>query len=202
MGLMQLITVLFGGARNRPLEIIEALRPNAEALSQRGNDLDAATLAQLTAEFARPSRTWFDSIIDGLNRLPRPVITLGMIYVLVLAVHDPIRAAEVFTALAIIPSALWVLMSIVVTFFFGGRMQALDQDFNRDLAGAATALPGIMDQLSELQALRAPVEMAADTPLSADTGPDADATIEVVRPSENPALQAWLEDQRESERGA
>jgi len=190
----QLMAALFGSGRNRPLEIIEALRPNAEALSQRGYGLDAAALAQLTAEFARPSRGWFDSLMDGLNRLPRPLITLGLIYVLVLPVYDAIRAAEVFTALAIIPTSLWGLMIIVVTFYFGGRMQTLDQNFNRQLAGAATALPGIMDQLDELQALRAPVSAEADTPLAADTGPDAAATIEVLRPSDNPALSAWQAD--------
>ena len=187
----QIMAVLFGAGRNRPLEIIEALRPNAESLSRRGYDLDTAALAQLTAEFARPSRNWFDSLIDGLNRLPRPMITLGLVYVLVLPVYDPIRAAEVFTSLAIIPPALWVLMSIVVTFFFGGRMQTSDQNFNRDLAGAATALPGIMAQLDQLQAMRAPAAENAGTPLAAGTGTDAGASIEVLRPSDNPALSAW-----------
>ena len=34
--------------------------------------LASAALAQLSAEFAPRQRGWFDRLMDGLNRLPRP----------------------------------------------------------------------------------------------------------------------------------
>lgn len=187
MGMItQLLAALFGSAgRNVPVEIIEALRGNAEAAAERGGEFDAAALQQFAAEFRNPPRGWFGAFVDGLNRLPRPLLTLGMLVILLLPVWDIGLATEVFTAWSIIPPPVWVLITVVVTFFFGGRMQAHDLNFNRDLAAAATALPAVLGQLREIR------ELTADTPLMADTGTDAAATIDVVQPEPNPALQAW-----------
>jgi len=186
MGMIgQILGILFGSGRNMPVELIEALRGNAETAAERAGEFDSAALAQFAAEFRNPRRGWFDRVVDGLNRLPRPLLTAGAIVILVLPIYDIGLATEVFTAWSIIPAALWTLIAIVVTFFFGGRMQAQDIQFNRDLAGAAAALPGVVAQLREIRAL------SADSPLVAGTGPDAAATIEAVQPEDNPALSAW-----------
>lgn len=180
MGLIQqILATLFGGNRNAVAEVAEVFRVNAEAASARGHDLDAAALNQFAAEFSsRANRTWWDSLVDGLNRLPRPAFTLGVFLLLVWTVRDPAFMAEVFTAWAIIPTPVWALITVVVTFFFGGRAQVKDLDFQRDMAGLVARSRAVLTQREELQALDAPEE----------AGP---AFHPDLPRSTNPALQEW-----------
>lgn len=183
MGLItQIFTALFGGNRNAVKEVAEVFRVNAEAASARGHDLDTAALNQFAAEFvARAGRTWWDSLIDGLNRLPRPAFTLGVFLLLVWTVRDPAFMAEVFTAWAIIPTPVWALITVVVTFFFGGRSQVKDLDFQRDMAGLVARSQAVLNQRAELRALDEP-----DAPKA--SGPDAQSDLPETT---NPALQEW-----------
>lgn len=167
----QIFAALFGGGRNVVAETAEVFRVNAEADAARGHDLDAAALAQMAAEFQyRGRRGWFDRFMDGLNRLPRPALVLGLVWLLVATVRDPARMAEVFEAWAILPAEVWVIFGIVVTFYFGGRHQAKELEMSRSMAEAATAA----------RALGARRDGVADR-------------VEVVENAaeENPALSAW-----------
>lgn len=126
------ITGLFRPAK----ELIEVFKPNAENNAERGHvermavsAQDLASLEQFAAEFqARAGRTWWDSAIDGLNRLPRPLITLGILAFFVLAPIDPLRFAQIAKAYELMPDGFWALLSIVIAFYFGGRMQLKRQD--------------------------------------------------------------------------
>jgi len=90
---------------------------------------DMASLQQFSAEFhARQNRTWWDSFIDGLNRLPRPLITIAILSFFILAPLDPIKFLEIAKAYELMPSGYWALLSIIVGFYFGGRMQLKAQD--------------------------------------------------------------------------
>lgn len=139
-----LFAALFGGGRNVVAETAEVFRVNAEGEARRGHDLDGAALAQLGAEFAyRGQRGAFDRFMDGVNRVPRPAIVVGVVWLLVATVRDPARMADVFAALAVLPEAVWVIIGIVVTFYFGGRHQAKNLDFQRDMTQAAVAARAI-----------------------------------------------------------
>jgi hypothetical protein len=126
------IAGLFRPAR----ELIEVFRPNAESSAERDHvermalsDQDLAALQQFAAEFhPRERRTWWDSLIDGLNRLPRPLITLGILAFFVLAPLQPVLFLEVAKIYALMPDGFWALLSVVVAFYFGGRMQLKRQD--------------------------------------------------------------------------
>ena len=117
-------------------ELIEVFKPNAETSAERDHverlalsDQDLASLQQFAAEFhAREGRTWWDSLIDGLNRLPRPLITLGILAFFVLAPLEPVRFLEIAKIYALMPDGFWALLSVVVAFYFGGRMQLKRQD--------------------------------------------------------------------------
>ncbi|AUC54258.1 carboxylesterase [Sagittula sp. P11] len=148
MGMIQqLAAILFGGNRNAVKELAEVFRVNAEASAERGHALDTAALSQFAAEFvARNQRTWWDSLVDGLNRLPRPAFTCGVFAVLIWTVRDPVFMSEVFTAWAIIPTPVWALITVIVTFFFGGRAQVKDFDFQRDVAGLMARTQAVMAQ--------------------------------------------------------
>jgi Holin of 3TMs, for gene-transfer release len=132
MGWLSLITGLFRPAK----ELVEVFKPNAEGEAQRGHAerlamsaQDLASLQQFAAEFQpRNHRTWWDSFIDGLNRVPRPLITLGVLAFFVLAPLDPLRFAQIARAYELMPDGFWALLSIIVAFYFGGRMQLKRQD--------------------------------------------------------------------------
>lgn len=63
----------------------------------------------------------FDRCIDGLNRLPRPLLTLAVLGLFAHAMAEPAGFALRMRALAEMPEPLWWLIGAVVTFYFGAR---------------------------------------------------------------------------------
>jgi hypothetical protein len=181
--------MLFGGGTNRVKETVELFRTNAEASAVRFHEMDAAALQQLAAEFSRPQRGLFDAFVDGLNRLPRPVIVLSLLFLVALPIFDPLWATEIYSALALVPDAIWVLMSVVFTFYFGGRMQAKEIDFTRSMAGAAAQLPAVLSNISAVR------ELSENSPGVADTGTDAETQLVAIGTddTDNAAVSAWLQ---------
>lgn len=180
MGLIQMIQLLLGGNRNAVKEIAGVFRANAEASEVRGHDLDTAALSQFAAEFvARSQRTWWDSFVDGLNRLPRPLFTLGVVVIFIWSWRDPIMMAEVFGAWAIIPTPVWALITIIVTFFFGGRAQVKDLDFQREMAGVLAGTQTFLAQRARLRAL------------GEEDGAEPPADDDETQDDFNPALADW-----------
>lgn len=117
MGLIANILGAVGSGRVR--ETIEVFRPNAEAADARGHDQFIAALEQFAAE--RSGAGWFDRLVDGLNRLPRPALAFGTIGLFVFAMADPESFSVRITALALIPDQLWWLLGAIVSFYFGAR---------------------------------------------------------------------------------
>ena len=143
MAIGSFLKFLFGSSSNPVKETIEVFRPNAEANAQRVADYKTAALHQYAAEFhSRTNRTWIDSVADGLNRLIRPIVTLLMLYPLYATVQNPELMARVWTALATLPDGYWAVAGIVLSFYFGGRMQmkALNSSTMGAAAQALTAL--------------------------------------------------------------
>jgi Holin of 3TMs, for gene-transfer release len=184
MGWLSLITGLFRPAK----ELIEVFKPNAEGEAQRGHAerlalsaQDLALLQQFAAEFhPRAKGTRWDSFVDGLNRLPRPLITLSVGAFFVLAPLDPLRFAQVARAYELMPDGFWALLSIIVAFYFGGRMR-LNRD---DMAIKGGALAAAREVLALQQAKREH-DASARTPL-----PQADAPVAPDAGS-NRVIEAW-----------
>jgi hypothetical protein len=132
MSWLSVIPALFRPAK----ELVVVFTPNAEPEAERGHaerlaltEQDKASLQQFAAEFqAREGRTWWDSLVDGLNRLPRPLITLGILAFFVLAPLEPVRFLEIAKAYQMMPDGFWALLSVIIAFYFGGRMQLKRQD--------------------------------------------------------------------------
>lgn len=80
-----------------------------------------AALNQLSAEFSQPRTNWFDSLINGLNRLPRPAMALGTLGLFVYAMVDPVGFAGRMQGLSLVPDPLWWLLGAIVSFYFGAR---------------------------------------------------------------------------------
>jgi hypothetical protein len=133
-------------------ELVEVFKPNAEKKAVREHQerlelskQDLMSLQQFADEFKskRTSTAW-DSFVDGLNRLPRPLITLGILGLFVLAPADPIRFLEIARAYQIMPDGFWALLSIIIAFYFGGRMQ-VTRDQMKIAGGALDAAKEIIN---------------------------------------------------------
>ncbi|EAR52820.1 hypothetical protein OG2516_01299 [Oceanicola granulosus HTCC2516] len=173
MGLISgMFELLFGGGRNAVAETLGVFRENAEAGAAREASTKDAALAQFAAEFVRPRKGLFDRVIDGLNRLPRPMLAFGTLGLFVVAMADPVWFAGRMQGLALVPEPLWWLMGAIVSFYFGARHQAKGQDFQRSVAETAARAGAVQANIRSLERPEEPV------------GPQPDV-------SDNPALAEW-----------
>lgn len=103
---------------------------NAERGAQRAADEQKALLEAYQAEFnQRTNRTWIDSFADAFNRLIRPAIVIIIISIFIIAYVSPERFTLISIAMSSIPNGYWALLSVIIGFYFGGRMQLKNQDF-------------------------------------------------------------------------
>lgn len=101
--------------------VAEVFRPNATRQLELSAQVQEAALGQLGAEFAQSGSTWFDSAVNGLNRLPRPFLALGTVGLFIFAMIDPMGFSQRMVGLNAVPEPLWWLLGAVVAFYFGAR---------------------------------------------------------------------------------
>ena len=120
---MGVITALagFGSALRDAGSLAEVFVGNKAKLDNDEHAEFIAALNQLGAEFSQPRDTWFDSLINGLNRLPRPALAMGTLGLFVFSMVDPIGFASRMQGLALVPDPLWWLLGAIVSFYFGAR---------------------------------------------------------------------------------
>ena len=177
---------LFGAGRNVIAETAEVFRPNAEAADQRGAEAQSAALRQMAAEFGGVQGPW-GRFVDGLNRLPRPAMAFGCIFLFGSAMHDPLWFAERMQGLALVPEPLWALMGAIVAFYFGARElhKFRGSSMQKEAARIIAQAPAVADNIKRLRALR------HDSPGAADPGPDAEVALAAIEATDNPALADW-----------
>ncbi len=118
--------VLGGGATATAVgaavtNVAEVFVPNATKKMQASHDAYIAALDEHGAEFQYVRPGWFDRFVNGLNRMPRPMLALGTLGLFVYAMVDPVRFAERMVGLAYVPEPLWWLLGAIVSFYFGAR---------------------------------------------------------------------------------
>ena len=194
------LSFLFGGGRNVVAETAEVFRVNSEKQASRLIGLDQAVLAQYAAEYhSRQNRTWIDALADGLNRLVRPVLTLAIFAPLALTIYDPTAMAEIWLALATVPSEFWVLQGVVISFYFGGRMQMKALGSKSSFEASAAALRDLAAEAQD------PVEAEDPDPVEASKPAVAEApaeTVDLVLPETantgNAAIDEWIALKRQA----
>ncbi len=102
-------------------EVAEVFTVNATKAEQAAHQRYVSALKQAGAEFRLERKGWFDRFIDGLNRLPRPMLALSTIALFAYAMKDPAGFSERMQGLAYVPEPLWWLLGAVVSFYFGAR---------------------------------------------------------------------------------
>lgn len=175
MGLVNgVVGALMGGAPNVIRDAAEVFRVNAEESDKRNYELQRAVLEEFAHEFSQPRRTIFDTVIDGMNRLPRPLMALGTIGLASSAMVDPVWFASRMQGIALVPEPLWWLIGAIISFYFGARYQAKGQEFQRSIAETMAMAPVVARNLETLKAL------------DREMNPPEPPT-----PARNPALEAW-----------
>lgn len=101
---------------------IEAVRGNQREQDQQVAGFRTQVAANYVAEFApRSNRTWWDSLWDGLNRAPRPVLVGLVIAYFVTSWTAPAQFARINAGLATVPEPMWWTLGAIVTFYFAAR---------------------------------------------------------------------------------
>jgi hypothetical protein len=99
----------------------EVFLPNATEGALLDHEARRAALDQLGAEFAQAPRGGFDRVVDGLNRLPRPMLAFGTLGLFAYAMAEPEGFAARMVGLGHVPDPLWWLLGAIVGFYFGAR---------------------------------------------------------------------------------
>ena len=111
--------------------IANTIRPNPEKQAVRDAAYGKQAMDQYAAEFRYlANRTWWDSFADGLNRLVRPSLAITMLLVIPLAVifQDGV-AQRISDGMSQLPAGYWTAASLILGFYFAGRMQIKAQDW-------------------------------------------------------------------------
>lgn len=101
--------------------VAEVFTPSATRKMELSAEAQMAALRQLGDEYQNPALGWFDRMVNGLNRLPRPMLAFGTLGLFVYAMIDPPRFAERMVGLNAVPEPLWWLLGAIVAFYFGAR---------------------------------------------------------------------------------
>jgi hypothetical protein len=182
----RIFEALFGEGRNVIAETAGVFRENAEAGAVRDAKGREQALAQFGAEFGLPRKGLFDRFIDGLNRLPRPLLAFGTIGLFVAAMTDPIWFASRMQGVALVPEPLWWLMGAIVSFYFGSRHQLKSQEFQQSIAQTVGLAGQVTRNIRSLDALSAGASLTEADPDPAEPDPAGPATG-----AANPALDDW-----------
>ncbi len=101
--------------------VAEVFVPSSTKRMELSADAQMAALRQLGEEYQHPALSWFDRLVNGLNRLPRPFLAFGTIGLFVYAMVDPQAFAFRMVGLNAVPEPLWWLLGAIVAFYFGAR---------------------------------------------------------------------------------
>lgn len=117
IGLGQGVTALGSAATG----MAEVFTQNATRRMELNEEAYARAIDQMGQEFKAVRPGFFDSFVNGLNRLPRPLLALGTMGLFVYAMVEPQGFSLRMVGLQQVPEPLWWLLGAIVGFYFGAR---------------------------------------------------------------------------------
>jgi hypothetical protein len=152
-----------------------------------------AALSQFTAEFQQAPTGRFDRFMNGLNRLPRPLLVGGTLGLFAYAMIAPDGFARRMDSLALVPEPLWWLLGAIVSFYFGSR----ELHYARN--GVTTSILATGARAARTTSAPEDTDETADTsrPFLSGLFTRAKATPPVIAvkaadPNFNAAIEEWL----------
>jgi hypothetical protein len=101
--------------------VAEVFVPSATKRMELSAEAQMTALQQLGEEYQHPALSWFDRMVNGLNRMPRPMLAFGTLGLFTYAMVDPEAFAHRMVGLNAVPEPLWWLLGAIVAFYFGAR---------------------------------------------------------------------------------
>lgn len=181
---MGLISTIFGGGVGAVADgvgrVAEVFTPNAEKQAARNATRFTSVQQAYSAEYG--GHGWFNQLVDGLNRLPRPMIAYGVIALFFNAMIDPISFGARMVGLQAIPEQMWWLIGAVVSFYFGSR--------ELHKMRAAKPVSQIVKEIKQIESLRVRDDR---TPGAAqDASPEVSMAISSGKvTASNAAIEEW-----------
>ena len=125
----------------------------ADVVSQRGsNEHDEYTeRLRQSGSYTGDHRTWWDSLVDGINRLVRPCFTFGTIGLFVYSVVRPVEFHASMQALAAVPDPMWIILGTIVVFWFGEKKLA---GLRKPKPPTAKEVGNVLESVRKIQELR------------------------------------------------
>ena len=117
LGVAPAVTALGSAASG----MAEIFTQNATRRMELDEEAYARAIGQLGQEFQLAPVSWFDSFVNGLNRLPRPLLALGTMALFIYAMAEPAGFGLRMQGLQQVPEPLWWLLGAIVGFYFGAR---------------------------------------------------------------------------------
>lgn len=151
-------------------DMAEVFRPNATRRMELSAQAQRAALDAQGDEFQYARDGLFDRLVNGINRLPRPMLAFGTLGLFVFAMTDPAAFSERMEGLTAVPEPLWWLLGAIVSFYFGAR----------EMYYFRTPRQG-------------PVPRMGRDRIASDT-------VETAAAAGNPALSAWRADREDGNR--
>jgi hypothetical protein len=102
-------------------DLSEVFVANATREMELSHEAYAMALQAAAEEYRNAGTSVFDRFVNGMNRLPRPLMALGTIGLFVFAMADPEGFAARMVGLSEVPEPLWWLLGAIVGFYFGAR---------------------------------------------------------------------------------
>lgn len=186
MGIAATILSL-GGILKSAKDVSEVLVENKTKTAGYEHEEFTAALDQLGKEFGRTRLGWFDALVDGLNRLPRPALAMGTLGLFGFAMWEPAAFAARMQGLALVPDPLWWLLGAIVSFYFGAR----ELHHFRSVGGQFDP-----EKVQHVIATIRELEGMGEVPGVAEPAPAAEPSITPEprrrdRRDENAALEEW-----------
>lgn len=167
--------------------IIDAVAGNRRERDTHARLTDTAVQQQFAAEFRRlDRRIWFDSLIDGLNRLPRPVIVVMIIGYFLASCRDPEEFQIINLSLDAVPERMWLIAGVIVTFYFGAR----ELQKSRDQKSMALSAEAFAEQQRRINTLRQTKHVAS--------GIYSNEMADEAAPLSNRSIAEWNRRRQES----
>ena len=173
-----MLKLLAGGLLGSVGDLWTKIFGDKGAMQAAAADDMAALRVQYAAEATGPERLGlWNSMVDGLNRLVRPLFTFGTLALFIWAVRDPIDFAVARTALQAVPEALWIIMGSIVVFWFGGRaLEGMKAPIMS--VGAMRELVRTLDEMRRIEKPSVPLtEERYQAEMADDGKPLSDAAI-------------------------
>lgn len=102
-------------------DLSEVFVANATREMELSQEAYRMALEAASEEYRNSGTSAFDRFVNGLNRLPRPLMALGTIGLFAFAMADPEAFSARMVGLADVPEPLWWLLGAIVGFYFGAR---------------------------------------------------------------------------------